>query len=148
MLPPKPVISILGFLARFFPMLTMPGTDFFSTFDLAFGDPKWASTGRNDPIIQEAAVIPPKLGMAASILTNMNSMYDHLHEVNVPLKILMGSNEGRVDVDAVKHLAKVAKSADKEIEIVEGAYHQLFQDIPELTKSVCHKIQQWVLDRS
>lgn len=126
----------------------MPGTDFFSTFDLAFGDKGWAQTGRNDLIIQEAATIAPKLGMITSVLKNMNAMYDSLEEVNVPFKIFMGENEGRVDVDAVKQLARVAKSTDKEIEIVEGGYHQLFQDVPVVTQKVCQRVQQWVLARS
>lgn len=129
-------------------MLTMPGTDFFSTFDLAFGDQAWAQTGRSDPIIQEAAQIPPRLGMAASILSSMNAINDNLEEVNVPFKIFMGEEERRVDTDAVRRLAKVAKSTDKEIEIVEGGYHQLFQDVPEVTQKVCKNVQSWVLARS
>lgn len=148
MLPPNIVITILGFLGKIFPMLPMPGTDFFSTFDLAFGDKGWAQTGRNDPIIQEAATIAPRLGMIGSVLQNMNSMYDRLEEVNAPFKIFMGEKEGRVDVEAVKQLERVAKSSDKEIEIVEGAYHQLFQDLPEVTQKVCKRVQDWVLARS
>lgn len=148
MLPPKFVIKILGFFARFFPMLTMPGTDFFETFDLAFGDKGWAQAGRNDPVIQEAATIDPKLGMASSVLSNMESINRNLEEVKVPFKIFMGEMEGRVDVEAVKRLAEVAKSSDKEIEIVEGGYHQLFQDVPEVTEKVCQNVKAWVLARS
>lgn len=148
MLPPKIVIKILGFVARFFPMLTMPGTDFFSTFDLAFGDKGWAQAGRNDPIIQEAATLDPKLGMISSVLSNMESMNRNLEEVNVPFKIFMGEMEGRVDVAAVKRLAEVAKSSDKEIEIVEGGYHQLFQDVPEVTEKVCQHVKEWIFARS
>ena len=148
MLPPKFVIRILSFVAKFFPMLKLPGTDFMSTFDLAFGDKGWAQAGRNDPFVQEAAETPPRLGMATSILTNMNQMYDDLGEVKVPFKIFMGGNEGRVDTDAVRHFAKVASSKDKDIEIVKGGYHQLFQDTPEATSFVCSRIRDWILERS
>lgn len=86
--------------------------------------------------------------MIASVLANMNAMYDALEDVAVPFKIFVGEKELRVDVDAVKHMAKVAKSADKEIEIVENAYHQLFQDVPEVTLKVCRHVQDWVLARS
>ncbi|KAL3800647.1 hypothetical protein HJC23_006109 [Cyclotella cryptica] len=148
MLPPKPVIKVLNFVSRFFPLLKMPGTDFFSTFDLAFGDKGWAQAGRNDPMIQEAATIPPRLGMAASILTNMDKMYDSLGDIRVPFKIFLGENESRVDVSAVKHLARVAKSTDKEIEIVEGGFHQLFQDRANVTAFVCDCIAAWISARS
>ena len=60
----------------------------------------------------------------------------------------MGENEQRVDVDAVKRLAEVAASTDKAIEIIQGGYHQLFQDVPAVTNSVCEKVQQWILARS
>ena len=148
MLPPKPVLKVLNFLARFFPLLKMPGTDFFGTFDLAFGDKGWALAGRNDPMIQEAATNPPRLGMAASILTNMDKTFRSLGDIRVPFKIFLGENEARVDVSAVKHLAQVARSADKEMEIVEGGFHQLFQDQANVTAFVCHRIVSWVLARS
>ena len=126
----------------------MPGTDFFSTFDMAFGDKRWAQAGRNDPLIQEAAAIPPRLGMAASILTHMDRLYHSLEDIRVPFKILLGENESRVDVSAVKHLAQVAISDDKEIEIVPGGFHQLFQDRANVTAFVCDRIATWVLARS
>eukprot|EP00797_Seminavis_robusta_P026988 Sro4_g003290.2 (345) ;mRNA; r:105969-107497 len=148
MLPPKPVIAVMSFIAKFFPMLTMPGTDFFSTFDLAFGDKAWAQTGRHDPFVIEAASIPPKLGMIISVLNSLKKLNDSLETIGVPFKIFVGENEGRVDVDAIKRLAKVAKSTDKDIEIVPGAYHQLFQDLPEVTQLVCRHIQEWILARS
>lgn len=125
----------------------MPGVDIFSTFDAAFGDKGWAQAGRSDPMIQEAAKIPPRLGMIASILTNMDGMYDSLEEIDVPFKIFLGENESRVDVPSVKHFAQVAKLKDKSIEIVAGGYHQLFQDVPEVTQYVCKEIQNWVLAR-
>ena len=147
MLPPKFVLVVLTFLARFFPLLGMPGTDVFSTFDLAFGDKGWAKAGRNDPFVQEAAGIPPRLGMAASILSNMDYVYQKMDEIRVPFKIFMGENEGRVDTDAVRKLAEVAASKDKSIEIVDGAYHQLFQDRPEVTTKVCEGIVDWIEER-
>jgi alpha-beta hydrolase superfamily lysophospholipase len=56
----------------------------------------------------------------------------------------MGEHEGRVDVNAIKKLAEVAKSKDKSIEIVAGGYHQLYQDIPEVTRSVCDGVKDWL----
>mmetsp|Transcript_8124 Transcript_8124/g.11166 ORF Transcript_8124/g.11166 Transcript_8124/m.11166 type:complete len:311 (-) Transcript_8124:131-1063(-) len=123
------------------PVIKLLRTDVFSTFDLAFGDKGWAKAGRNDPIIQEAAQIPPRLGMAASILSNMDQMYRDLDEVKVPFKIWMGEHEQRVDTDAIRYFAKVASSKDKELEVVNGAYHQLFQDLPDVTNKVCENVR-------
>lgn len=148
MLPPKPVVAVLRFLAKFFPMLTMPGTDFFSTFDLAFGDKVWALTGRNDPIIQEAATISPRLGMVSSVLQTFDKINSSFDKVQVPLKILMGEKEGRVDTDAIKQLAKDAATKDKDFEIVPKGYHQLFQDVPDVTSKVCESVQTWILKRA
>ena len=120
MLPPRFIIIILKFLSRYFPMLATPGTDIFSTFDEAFGDPRWAAAGRSDPFVIEANDHPPKLGMVTSVLSSMEYVNDHLEDVDLPFKIFMGEKEMRVDVDAVKRLAKVAKSKDKDIEIVKG----------------------------
>lgn len=148
MLPPAPVIAILKFVAKFFPKLKMPGVDVFSTFDLAFGDKRWAEAGWKDPFIHEAQDTPPRLGQVASILGAMGNNNNHLEDVKVPFKVFMGENEGRVDVNAVKKLAEVASSKDKSIEIIPGAYHQLYQDMPNVTKSVCDGVRDWVLARS
>jgi alpha-beta hydrolase superfamily lysophospholipase len=61
---------------------------------------------------------------------------DSLEEIQVPFKIFMGEHASRVDVNAVKKLAEMAKSKNKRIEIVPGAYHQLYQDMTDVTKSI------------
>lgn len=73
MLPPKFVQSIVQFLSSYFPHFKMPGTDFMSSFDEAFGDSRWADAGRADPLIQEAASTPPRLGMIASAVNTSSS---------------------------------------------------------------------------
>ena len=108
----------------------------------------WAQTGRNDPIIQEAATIAPRLGMIASVLDTMGWLQHNFADVKVPIKILVGENEGRVDVDAIKALGREASSTDKDLEIVRGAYHQLFQDVPEVTSFVCQRVVAWILART
>mmetsp|Transcript_29833 Transcript_29833/g.44032 ORF Transcript_29833/g.44032 Transcript_29833/m.44032 type:complete len:335 (-) Transcript_29833:187-1191(-) len=148
MLPPKIVLTIMGFVGKFFPMLSMPSTDFLSTFDEAFGDPAWAQTGRNDPLVLEAAGIPPRLGMIGSVLSHMTADFERLEEINVPFMMYVGEKEIRVDVDAIKAFEKRASSSDKGIEIVPGARHQLFQDLPEVTERLTKRIQDWILARS
>ncbi|KAL3910434.1 MAG: hypothetical protein SGILL_007690 [Bacillariaceae sp.] len=147
MLPPSVVLMIIHFLANYFPMLTMPGSDFFSTFDLAFGDKRWAKAGRADPIIQEAATLPPKLGMISSCLMSIANTNENLSEIKVPFHIWMGEHEGRVDTEAVKKLAEVADSKDKGITIVPDAFHQLFQDMPNVTQGVFESVKDWIMAR-
>lgn len=142
MLPPKAVMFIIGLISKVFPNRSLPGSDFCLTFDVTFGDKAWPLTGRNDPFIQEAATIA---GLISSVLSTMAMINRSFDSVNVPLKILVGEKEGRVDTDAVKELAKGASS--KDIEIVQGAYHQLFQDVPEVTKKVCQSVTEWMLNR-
>eukprot|EP00533_Pseudo-nitzschia_delicatissima_P015306 CAMPEP_0197274414 /NCGR_PEP_ID=MMETSP1432-20130617/12646_1 /TAXON_ID=44447 /ORGANISM="Pseudo-nitzschia delicatissima, Strain UNC1205" /LENGTH=72 /DNA_ID=CAMNT_0042740201 /DNA_START=59 /DNA_END=274 /DNA_ORIENTATION=- len=58
---PNIVLVVAKFLARFFPKLKIPGTELYSTFDEAFGNPRWAQAGRADSVVQEAFVTPPLL---------------------------------------------------------------------------------------
>ena len=86
--------------------------------------------------------------MISSVLGTMGSLQQSFADVKVPIKILVGEKEGRVDVDAIKALSREASSTDKDLEIVPGAYHQLFQDVPEVTNLVCQRVKEWVLARS
>ena len=119
-------------------MPSMPATNFFSTFDDAFGDPAWAQTGRHDPIIQEAAGIAPRLGMISAVLKHMTANFERLEEINVPFMMYVGEKEIRVDVNAVKAFEKRASSSDKGIEVVPGARHQLFQVSTYLSMMFLH----------
>lgn len=148
MLPPKIVQRIIKFLAMFFPHLKMPGTDFMTTFDEAFGDPRWAAAGRADPFIQEAASTPPRLGMAASVISASDTIWENKQEVHVPFAIFMGEKDVRVYIPDSEALYEEAKSTDKTLKIVEGGHHQLFQDAPQVTQSVVDGVGDWILARS
>lgn len=148
MLPPKFVITIVKFLARFLPNLKMPGTDLFSTFDEAFGDPRWAEAGRADTFIQEAFVSAPLLGMAASTLTASDNIVKSMDQVDVPFFILVGSDDTRVNIPDSEKFVQLAKSKDKRLKIIDNARHLLFQDKPEITKEVIEDITDWILARS
>lgn len=88
MLPPKFVIIIVKFGARFLPNLKIPGTDLFCTFDDAFGDPRSAEAGWADSFIQEAFVTTPFLGMVASTLTASDNVVRSMDRVEVPFFII------------------------------------------------------------
>ena len=148
MLPPKFVIKVVTFLAWFFPKLKMPATDLFSTFDEAFGDPRWAEAGRADPFVQEAFVSAPLLGMAVSTLTASDNIVKSMDLVDVPFFILVGTNDTCVNIPDSEKLVEIAKSNDKRLKIIDNARHLLFHDKPDITKEVINDIIDWILARS
>lgn len=147
MLPPKFVQEIVKFLGKFFPHLKMPGTDFKSTFDEAFGDPKWAAAGRADPFIQEAASTPPRLAMVASAISASDTIWDNKHQITSPFIIFMGQEDVRVYIPDSEELYSQAKSTDKTLVIVPGGRHQLYQDQPNVTQYVVDGVKDWILAR-
>jgi acylglycerol lipase len=148
MLPPKIVIRIVKFLARFFPKMKMPGTDLASTFDEAWGDPRWAKAGRADPFVQEWFGTTPLLDMAVSVLTVSESNKRSIDQVDVPIYILVGDGDVRINIPDSKLLIKVAKSKDKRFKLFENARHMLFQDKPETSKEAMNDVKDWILARS
>ena len=148
-LPPKPIVRFMQWLGRFFPMAKMPvAPGFGPDFDSAFGDPRWARAGRMDPLVQEAANTPPRLGMLRSMFLAISKVSDNLDQVAVPFHILIGSKETRVDVSDSERLYEVAHSKDKAFTRVEGGHHQLYQDMPQVTQFVIDKVASWILERS
>jgi len=148
MLPPKIVIRIVKFLARFFPKMKMPGTDIASTFDEAFGDPRWAKAGRADPIVQEWFGTTPLLDMAVSALTVSESNKRSMDQVDVPISVMVGDGDVRINIPESKLLIKVAKSKDKRFKLYENARHMLFQDKPEISREAMNDVKDWILARS
>ena len=148
MLPPRFVIKIVKVLARFFPSLKMPGVDIFSTFDDAFGDPRWAEAARADPFIQEAFVSAPLLGMAASTLTASDNIVASMDRVEAPFFIVVGNEDTRIVIPDSERLVQLARSNDKRLKIVENDRHMLFQDKAEITAEVINDIKEWILARS
>lgn len=147
-LPPYPVQVILKFLSRYFPLLKLPVVDVSSSFDEAFGDKRWAAAGKADPIVQESLSTSPRLGMLGAVIGTQDEIGSSAEQVNVPFVIYLGEKDVRINVPAVHKLYEKATSKDKTLHIVEGGYHQLFQDRPEVTAKVVQGIREWVLARS
>lgn len=148
MLPPKIVLVVDKLLARFFPKLKMPGTDLYSTFDEAFGDPRWAQAERADPFVQEAFVTPPLLDMVVSTLAVSESNKKSMDQVEVPLFFLVGASDVRINIPESELFVELARSKDKRLKIVDNARHLLFQDQREITNEVIEDTKEWILARS
>ena len=147
MLPPNLVQRMVKVVARFFPHWPMPGIDFMSTFDDAFGDKRWAEAGRADPFVQEAASTPPRLGMIASVLTASSDIGTSMQNITLPFVIFVGQDDVRVRIPDSQELYRTASSTDKTLTVVPGGKHQLFQDQPNVTQYVIEGIQSWILAR-
>jgi acylglycerol lipase len=148
MLPPKPVVAIVKWIGTFLPKVTLPAADVFATFDDAFGDPRWAKAGRADPIVQEAARTPPRLGFAASVLKTADTISQRLDQINVPFAIFTGEKDVRVHPADSFRLYETSPSTDKSLTQVKNGYHQLFQDMPDVTQAVIDGVKDWILARS
>jgi len=148
MLPPKIVVKIVKLLVRFFPKLKMPGVDLCTTFDEAFGDPRWGKAGRANPFIQEAFVTPPLLDQSVSFLTVSESNRKSMDQVEVPIFLLVGASDVRINIPESEKFVELAKSKDKQLKIIDNGRHLRFQDKEETTKEAIEDIKDWILARS
>ena len=104
-LPPAPVVKILVFLARYYPRLVMPATDFESTFDDAFGDKDWAKTARQDPKI--STQLKPTIGAVAATLSAGELIRAKVNEF--PVKFML-STEKETSVLLVRRCKSLSTS--------------------------------------
>jgi pimeloyl-ACP methyl ester carboxylesterase len=157
-LPPQPVVKLLLFLSNYYPKLTMPATDFESTFDEAFGDKEWARTWRQDPKISMS--IRPTLGSIAATLGTGLQVMARTQEWSVPLLAIHGKNDCRTELSNVQHFVdlvnknsgggsclKVASDDDTVLAtliVMQTDGHQLLQDQPEITNEVIDKFTSWI----
>jgi alpha-beta hydrolase superfamily lysophospholipase len=157
-LPPQPVVKILLFLSNYYPKLTMPATDFESTFDEAFGDKEWARTARQDPKIVMS--IRPTLGSVAATLGTGEKVMARTQEWSVPLLAIHGKNDCRTELSNMQHFVDLVnknccggsggKAAGDDdaptatLMVMDTNGHQLLQDQPEITNEVIAKFSMWI----
>lgn len=125
----------------------MPAVDIHSTFDEAFGEPRWANAARADPFVQESFVSPALLDMALSAVTTSERNKKSMNQVEVPLLFLVGADDVRIKIPESKMFIELAKSNDKRLKLVENGRH-LFQDKREITKEAIKDVRDWILARS
>jgi alpha-beta hydrolase superfamily lysophospholipase len=146
LLPPRPVLKILSWLAPYYALMKMPATDMMSkTFDDAFGDPKWALACRMDPAVK---VSPrPTLAGAITTVTTGEKVATRARELNVPLLAVHGVRDCRADFDAVHQFVDQAGSDAEGFWIEDTSGHQLLQDRKEVTDRVKEKVADWIIKR-
>lgn len=147
-LPPAPVVAVLKAIARFFPHLPLPGGEDDlaggASWDAAFGDPAAAAAVAADPLVSN---VQPRLRTAIGMLSAFESLWAALEHVDVPLLVLHGEDDVRVDLDKSEALVRRAATPDKRLDVLPGARHMLLLDRPEITRDVLARIEAWVGER-
>lgn len=142
-LPPAPVVSVLCFVAKYYPRLVMPATDFESTYDAAFGDPEWARTTRQDPKITMA--IKPTVGAIAATLGTGNRLRPRAKEFPVPFLAVHGKRDVRTSPEVMSEFVDKMGPDKGTIELIDTDGHQLLQDRPEVSAQVAKAIRDWIV---
>ncbi|KAG7365916.1 lysophospholipase L2 [Nitzschia inconspicua] len=145
-LPPKPIVTLLLLLSKYYPKLTMPSTDFESTFDEAFGDKEWARTSRQDPKI--VMRIQPTLGSVAATLGTGQLVMARAQELAIPILAIHGKNDCRADCSNMQQFVDKLGPETAKLKIVDTNGHQLLQDQPEVTKEIIDTISDWIVTQA
>eukprot|EP00439_Symbiodinium_sp_Y106_P034743 s1352_g4.t1 len=117
-----PLVGIAKILSRLFPKMPLPGVDVKSTFDQAFGDQRWAAAGKADPVVLRVLDAKFHVRTGAETLTAVEF----------------------VDTGAAFEFFLAAGSEDKHLKVLKGAYHQLFQDQPEVAQQAVQEVISWL----
>jgi len=135
-------------LAGVFPAVRMPpGPDDVvggASWVAAFGDAAAAAAIQADPLV---VAEPPRLGLAGATLGATGRLGRCMERVVLPLLLLHGERDGRVEVAACEELVRRAGAVDKTLRVLQGGRHQLFQDVPEVTAAAVREVTDWVRAR-
>lgn len=143
-LPPWPVVKILIFLAKYYPKIIMPATDFESTFDDAFADKEWARTARADPKI--TMEIKGTIGAIAATVGTGTILRAKAKDFPTKLYAVHGKGDVRTSCPAMEEFVDKIGPNKATINVVDTEGHQLLQDKPEVVKDIVHQIKNWVLE--
>lgn len=131
-LPPPPVVAVLTAAARVLPHLPVPGGEDDlaggPSWDAAFGDLAAAAAVAADPLVSN---VQPRLRTAAGMLAAFAALWPALERVDVPLLVLHGEDDVRVELDKSQALVRRAATADKRLDVLPGARHMLLLDRPD-----------------
>ena len=143
-LPPAPVVKFLVFLAKYYPRLVMPATDFESTFDDAFGDKEWAQTFRQDPKISVS--IQPTIGAIAATLATGTRLRPKAKDFPPTASFLAihGQRDVRTSVEAMVQFVDQMGPERASIFLMDTDGHQLLQDTPAITSRVLELVRDWI----
>ena len=102
-------------------------------------DPAVVQAYINDPLVHSGKITAR---LAAEMLKAMQRISAQASKITLPMMIVQGSADRLVDPAGARMLYDTVGSADKEIKIYEGFYHEVFNE-PERER-VLHDVERWI----
>jgi acylglycerol lipase len=102
-------------------------------------DPAVVQAYIDDPLVYKGKTT---VGLAAEVMKAMQRISSEAGKITLPILILQGGADWIVDPAGAKMLYDSVSSADKEIKIYDGLYHEVYNE-PEHPK-VLQDVEQWI----
>jgi acylglycerol lipase len=105
-------------------------------------DPAVVQAYIDDPLVHKGKTT---VRLAAEMLKAMQRVSSDAGKITLPILILQGGADWIVDPSGAKMLYDLVSSADKEIKLYDGLYHEVYNE-PEHPK-VLQDVEQWIAAR-
>jgi acylglycerol lipase len=105
-------------------------------------DPAVVQAYIDDPLVHKGKTT---VRLAAEMLKAMQRVSRDAGKITLPILILQGGADWLVDPSGAKMLYDLVSSADKEIKLYDGLYHEVYNE-PEHPK-VLQDVEQWIAAR-
>ena len=104
-------------------------------------DAAWVQATLCDPLVYHG---PGTARLGAEILHTLEGLRPRLAGITLPLLILQGEKDILVDPRGSKLLYEQAASADKTHKVYAGAFHEVFNDLPESREAFLGDVVAWL----
>ena len=104
-------------------------------------DEEWVKATLRDPLVYHG---PGTTRLGSEIMHTMERLRPRLTEITLPLLILQGEKDILVDARGSKLLYEQAASADKTYRVYGGAFHEVFNDLPESREALLRDVVAWL----
>lgn len=121
--PPSPLLlGVASVLARLFPTIPVQPLD----AGLVSRDPAMVAAYRSDPQVYNGRV---RARMGHEMVRAGPKLLARAPSLSLPLLVIHGDADGLADVAASRELAAAVASKDVSLDVVEGGYHELLNDL-------------------
>lgn len=140
-IPPAPVITMIGALARLLPKLPVK-----RLFDerMLIRDAAALAAWRSDPLFNRGKL---RLGYVAEMLACNGDLPLRVGELRLPMLMMWGSADRVVTKAGHEMMVQKSASTDATFKVYEGGLHNLLQE-PDLGPEVIRDVVHWILDHS
>lgn len=130
--------KLVRFIAGFFPKLkTVPVKP-----ELVSRDKNEVNKYKNDPLIP---LYGAKAGLGVALLNSMEKIKGRFSEITIPTLVMHGAEDQLTDPDGSKIFSSEAGSKDKTLQIWEGCYHEIFNEINK--EEILNYTLKWIQNR-